>query len=519
MQASRGAAQQADDEEELEDEEDSQFNRAMAEMLPSGLTSMVVHILIILALAFWTFDPPKPPKDADLVASTVDELEEEVEEVFDDEVSLDDPEEVTEPTIDKTVMPQEVPVSDSAVESEFNELEAAESVPDLELPTISEFGPLSDVVSTQVQTHKGGHSLAGRGRMQRSRLVRSGGGSISSEKAVEDALAWFTRNQVSDGGWDFRANATVRGGSCDGSSPSRNAATAMALLPYLGAGYTHIDGKYKEQVWGGLDYLIKAMKPHAESRGGSLINGGNNYDHGLALIALSEAYAMTDDSRLRAPVTAAVNFSLFAQDPNTGGWIYGPRGGGDTSVTGWHVMGLKSAAMAKIPVPKSAFALTYKWLQHVASDSGTYYGYRNSGDRGNTASATTAAGHLCLMYMGRTKNDPALEKGAEVLSAKGPDFGNLYYSYYASQIMHHIGEEKWKKWNEQMRDPLIAKQSKAGITKGSWKLEGHDHGFSHGGRLYTTSLAALMLEVYYRHMPLYQEKGAQAGELEGWDLE
>lgn len=124
-----------------------------------------------------------------------------------------------------------------------------------------------------------------------------------------------------------------------------------------------------------------------------------------------------------------------------------------------------------------------------------------------------------MMYMGRGEDDPALQKGVGVLSAKGPDLGNLYYSYYASQIMHHVGGDKWEKWNERMRDPLIAKQSKAGITKGSWKLTGHDHGYKHGGRLYTTALAAMILEVYYRHMPLYKEKGAKAGELEGWDLE
>jgi hypothetical protein len=410
-------------------------------------------------------------------------------------------------------------VADTAVTSEFNEAEAAESVPDIDLPSVSDFGQLTNAVATQVHQHKGGHAISGRGRMQRARLARSEGGSVESEKAVEDALAWITHNQVpTDGGWDFKANAAVRGGSCDGNSDARNAATAMALLPYLGAGYTHTEGKYQKQVWGGLNYLIKAMKPHAESRGGSLITSGRNYDHGLALIALAEAYAMTQDSRLRGPVVAAANFSLYAQDPVKGGWMYGPRQGGDTSVTGWHVMGLKSAAMAKIPVPKAAFALTNRWLQSVASNSGASYGYRKPGDRG-AAKATTAAGHLCLMYMGRGKDDPGMQKGAALISKKGPDLGDLYYSYYASQIMHHMGGDMWKKWNEQTRDPLIAKQDKAGITKGSWKLTGHDHGFKQGGRLYTTALAAVILEVYYRHMPLYQQKGAEVGELEGWDLE
>ncbi|MCG8583536.1 MAG: hypothetical protein MI757_02360 [Pirellulales bacterium] len=515
MQASGG---DAGDEDEYEEEEDGEFRGAMAELLPSGLTSMIVHIVILLALALWMIEPPKKPKEPDLVASTVDAIEEEEEEIFEDDITLDEPEEVFEQTFDKSIMPDEITVADTTIESEFNDLQGAEAVPDLALPVMTDFGPLTDAVSTQMQTHKGGHAVSGRGRMQRAMLVRSEGGTPQSEKAVEDALAWFARNQVPDGGWDFAPNAAVRGGTCDGDNKSRTAATAMALLPYLGAGYTHMEGKYKTQVWGGLDYLIKRMKPHPESRGGSLIDGGRNYDHGLALIALAEAYAMTQDSRLRGPVVAATNFSLYAQDPTKGGWMYGPRQGGDTSVTGWHVMGLKSAAMAKIPVPKASFAMTNKWLQSVSWNSGASYGYRKPNDR-SPVGATTAAGHLCLMYMGRGQDDPALQRGVAAFAKKGPDLGDLYYTYYASQILHHMGGDKWKAWNERTRDPLIAKQTKAGDAKGSWKLTGHDHGFKTGGRLYTTSLATMILEVYYRHMPLYKEKGKEAGELEGWDLE
>ena len=336
--------------------------------------------------------------------------------------------------------------------------------------------------------------------LKRVRLVRRDvGDSRESEQAVENALKWFVRNQTRDGGWDFRAGGAVAGGSCDGTSKSRVAATALALLPFLGAGHTHKKGDYQREVQAGLNYLIKSMKPHERSGGGHLFDSGRNYDHGMALIALAEAYAMTKDRNLKLPLTKAVAYSVYAQDPKTGGWMYYERKGGDTSVSGWHVAGLKSAALAKVRVPGSTFQLTRRWYDSVASEQGTAYGYRRAGDR-PTASAMTASAHLALLHMGRKKDDPGLQRGVAAIAKRGPDFGEMYYSYHANQIMFHIGGERWENWNKQMRDPLIAQQSKDGITAGSWKLTGQDHGFKHGGRLYTTALATLMLEVYYRHL-------------------
>ncbi|MBW3598353.1 MAG: hypothetical protein KY475_13910, partial [Planctomycetes bacterium] len=68
--------------------------------------------------------------------------------------------------------------------------------------------------------------------------------------------------------------------------------------------------------------------------------------------------------------------------------------------------------------------------------------------------------------------------------------------------------EVWEKWNEKMRDTLVALQSKDGPTEGSWHLRG-DHGAERGGRLYCTSMATMILEVYYRHMPIYQKQATE----------
>ena len=112
------------------------------------------------------------------------------------------------------------------------------------------------------------------------------------------------------------------------------------------------------------------------------------------------------------------------------------------------------------------------------------------------------------MYLGWKHDEKALQQGVAYLSKTGPT-KNLYYDYYASQVMRHYGGQPWKKWNAQMRDWLVKQQATKGHAKGSWYIEGpHSHV---GGRLYCTSLATMILEVYYRHMPLYEAQAAGRG--------
>ena len=101
------------------------------------------------------------------------------------------------------------------------------------------------------------------------------------------------------------------------------------------------------------------------------------------------------------------------------------------------------------------------------------------------------------------------KRGAEMISNWGPSDSNMYFNYYATQVMRHMEGEMWKKWNGQMRDWLIAQQVKGGPEEGSWFLKGRTHANQRGGRLYCTSMATMVLEVYYRHMPIY---GSQSTE-------
>ena len=134
----------------------------------------------------------------------------------------------------------------------------------------------------------------------------------------------------------------------------------------------------------------------------------------------------------------------------------------------------------------------------------------------------SAVGLLCRQYLGAPPRNPSLISGVSKLRrpatapvTSGPT--NIYYEYYATQVMHHMGGDAWQYWNEGpkknhdgMSDVLIARQD-VGATpgrihqKGSFSGAQDAHG-SQGGRIMQTSLSLLTLEVYYRHLPLYRRE-------------
>src|SRR5262249_18331123 len=100
--------------------------------------------------------------------------------------------------------------------------------------------------------------------------------------------------------------------------------------------------------------------------------------------------------------------------------------------------------------------------------------------------------------------------GVERLKRTPPPRGlqSIYYYYYATQVLHHVGGPDWKFWNDRLRPMLVLTQDKGNTPKhshlkGSWSPDGDQHGAA-GGRLMMPSLAVLTLEVYSRHLPLYR---------------
>ena len=350
---------------------------------------------------------------------------------------------------------------------------------------------LTHVKSLVRSTTDRGRGLATRDPRLRRELIYHEGGTALTEAAVARGLHWLSTVQHSDGSWSLRRRR------------DRSAGTSLALLPFLGAGQTHLVGIYRDTVAGGLRYLLEG-----QGDDGSLRGDANDqhymYVHGQATIVLCETFAMTHDERFRIPAQKAVDFIVAAQYPR-GGWRYKPRAEdrkleGDTSVLGWQVMALQSARMAGLYVPEPTLQLAHQYLDLVSRDNGATYAYQ----RGRPPTRPmTAEGQLCRIYLGWQRTNPALSDGVEYLLDELPTDKrrpNYYAWYYATQVMHHLGGKPWHQWNRSIRNTLVNMQETRGRDAGSWPNNGRQG----AGRLYSTALAVCTLEVYYRHAPIFR---------------
>ncbi len=351
-------------------------------------------------------------------------------------------------------------------------------------------------------------TLAVRDPRVRVDMVQREGGTTLTEAAVARGLRWLAKHQSEDGSWSL--NRFHRAGNCNcqqrGSISSDAAGTSLALLPFLGAGQTHLSGVYQDCVARGLRWILRHQEANGDLRGSSKQYPGM-YAHGQATIVLCEAFLMTGDEQLRIPAQNAVDFIVSAQYPD-GGWRYYPRRGtrsprGDTSVLGWQLMALQSALAADLSVPETTLENADHFLDQVEHAEGALYSYLPREDH---SAPMTAEGLLCRIYLGWKQNHPALRAGVSWMLENEPpaaDQPNIYYWYYATQTMHHFGGPQWQKWNLNMRDVLVSTQETRGHAAGSWAPKGPLT--SQGGRVYMTALAVCCLEVYYRHLPLFRQ--------------
>ena len=301
------------------------------------------------------------------------------------------------------------------------------------------------------------------------------GASAASELAVERAIDWLTRHQDDDGRWDagiarYADGAPVKGDddftvhcppgeTCFGECAyweADTALTGLALLTYLGAGYTHVDGRYADNVGRGLDFLLSQQKPDGDLRGRSKVVG--MYCHAMATLALCEAYALTGDARLRGPVERAVAFMVSARAADGMAWRYAPGApAGDTSILGWVVMGLKSAKEIGIPIPEESSVRrgTLLWLEKVAT--GNAKGLARYQPSEPVTATMTAEAWVCRQFLGVGGPGPASSEAADFLQEHESDRGpsNMYYWYYATLALYQHGGEPWSRWNGRLRDKIV----------------------------------------------------------------
>ncbi len=344
-------------------------------------------------------------------------------------------------------------------------------------------------------------------------LGKGQGVSPESEAAVRAALAWLASQQTTNGHWSARQ---LGAGGLAADHEFRNYAgahadtgiTGLALLAFLAAGNTHLKGEYADNVRRGLEFLMTAQS--ADGCMGATTNRYERmYCHAMATCAVSEALAMSSDQRLSPTVKKAIGYTLRAQDRSSGGWRYDPGSPGDTSQLGWQVMSLKSAELAGITIPQATRDGIARFLQSVsagrAGGQAVYQPDRNKATRSMTAEAM-----VCRQFLGVRVTPESTQEATSFLLQEVPGVSttNHYYWYYATLGLFQTQGDAWRRWNESLQKNLLASQRQDGKLSGSWDPD--PVWGPCGGRVYSTALSTLCLEVSYRFLPLYVETADQA---------
>lgn len=491
---------------EAQDEPPGQ-GRWLAVLGSSYGLSAAVHVAILLILATILIATPAPEKEAVLLVSTPPPPP----PPYDPERERDMHRQ------DLVPLPEQVEVPQVQLEEELPVVETPKGT-SLEHATNKELNDhsLSDAVAL------GGPGLSGAygdrfGRV--GALAREGGGP-ETEEGVRGALIWLRDHQAPDGHWGCQSWPTGCGrkkglAACQGpggpgvGAPQHDVGvTSLALLAYLGRGNTHRFGPFKETVRRGLRFLRGAQREDGSV--GFQGRGPTIYDHALATMALCEAYAITKDLGLRGAAQRAVDFSVGAQNPGLG-WRYGVRpGDNDTSVTGWFMLALKAARTGGLEVPDTCFADARAWLDRATSSRGEtgYMGPdglsavlgENEG-RFQAVPCMPAVGMVCRVFTGQRTTEAVIRQGAQLLDQSRPEWTaqrlNFYYWYYGSYAQFQVGGAVWTRWNEAMKAALLPHQRRGGCEDGSW--DPVDEWGGVGGRVYSTAINTLTLEIYYRY--------------------
>ena len=463
-----------------DENDETKDRRKLLASAPAWLVSSIVHMLLMIVLGLWILAPEIDNQVRIILATG--EGDPDVEDL--------NPIKIADDPIDKLTEPSP-PLEDLPEVPDPLQLPAA-PLPRLDLSGV---GASADIKRPNVT-----RMLSGRTPGMKRAYLTLYGGTPETEAAVLEGLKWLARTQQrTSGRWKLSSVSNNR---------NEAAATSMALLAFIGAGDTDRKGRFQKNVARGFKALLKLQGEDGKFSHGKASYNHALYTHALCTITLCEMYALTGDSQYLLPAQNAVAYAVAAQAPE-GGWRYYPGKGSDLSVTGWMLMALQSARMAGLEVPEKTLAGVEGFLDKVERSAGDYYVYESRENSGTTP-ALTSAGLLSRQYLGAKRDNPTILRALDRLLDDYPLMyesddqttkHDVYYWYYVAQVAHHVGGKRWKKWNDVMRVEVPKHQTTSGRHKGSWNPEPDRWGMI--GRHYVTCLSIYMLEVYYRHLPLY----------------
>lgn len=386
---------------------------------------------------------------------------------------------------------------------------------------------------TSVGVGGGAHGLRGEGR--KGIGLKRHGGSGETEDAVHMGLAWLVKVQDTDGRWDsdgymlhYIPDASSSERYAEGIGMSRNdlALTGLCMLAFTGAGYTDAEGPYRQTVKRAREFILSSQRV---ADGGFGLEEARftvtMYAHALCTFAITDLYLVTGDEKLRMPMRRALDYLLSMQG-ETGGWDYDqrypgtretfePSGRNDLSISGWAIMALVAAREANFEIPQQNLDRLAQFMKDCTREDGDAI-YANKGTRaGDRGLAMMAVSNVCRRLLGEPASSSIQQKQHKRMAARPPEWSdaanlhgsNMYYWYYGTIAMMlskdtKEGDARWRQWNIALKRTLLDKQVKTGARRGSFDPVSHWARHA-GGRVYSTAICVLNLEIYYRYEPEY----------------
>ncbi len=305
---------------------------------------------------------------------------------------------------------------------------------------------------------------------------------------IQGALKWLASQQLPNGAW----------GSSGEEKRHPIAMTGYTLMAFQAGGQLPGEGEFGKNVNAGIKFLLDSCGPDGlftDSNSGQYM-----YGHGVAAIALAEAYGETRIPSMRAKLEKIIRVILTSQN-REGGWRYRPvANDADISVTVLQVVALRAAKNAGLDVPQKTIDNAVKYVKSCYHERSGGFAYQPGREPGF---ARTAAAIYSLQVCG-LYDDKMVKAGSEYLlqNQKTKQEWFTYGNFYAAPAQYMIGGEIWAKWYKKIKD----------ILEGAVKRQGDvyyweprlDQGRGGVGEVYCSAVYTMILAMPYHYIPLYQ---------------
>ena len=325
------------------------------------------------------------------------------------------------------------------------------------------------------------------------------------------ALRWLAAHQdPKDGGFHGATYGEICGEEeCkkDRTKGHDAGLTGLALMAFTAFRHLDVLGEFSDPAKRSAAYLVAVTR-----KNGSL--PGLHYDTAIAGLALLERVIVGGATVAEAEASERILDYLTTKGQLAdGGWRYSPNyGASDSSVICWVMQTLDAGKRLGLDVEASAKPGLDCLGRLTTYDGQTGYTEVASGRTNLTAAA------LLVRLMNGGKADDLMNRGAAsaIWSRVGAArrlfrdqrkrelavttfrkrWHDHYGWYYATYAFHRLGGRNWKEWSPLVKAALVGSQVDEGHLAGTFEPDRrYDR---RAGRIYTTAINALTLEVTYR---------------------